>query len=65
MPAPKLWEKLNDIAGRVVVVVFGRFLSSEESSDGVEVRGFEPLTSSVRGTIRVIGGPGRMLGDAC
>ena len=29
MPAPKLWEKLNDIAGQVVVVVvvvvFGRF----------------------------------------
>jgi hypothetical protein len=26
MPAPELWEKLNDIAGRVVVVLlFGRF----------------------------------------
>jgi hypothetical protein len=24
MPAPKLWEKLNDIAGRVVGL-FGRF----------------------------------------
>ncbi len=24
MPAPKLWEKLNDIAGRVVVL-FGPF----------------------------------------
>jgi hypothetical protein len=40
MPAPKLWEKLDDIAGRVVVVVlllllFGRFLSPRESSDGV------------------------------
>jgi hypothetical protein len=36
MPAPKLWEKLNDIAGRVVVVLlFGRFLSPRESSDGV------------------------------
>ena len=31
---------------------------------GVEVRGFEPLASSVRETIRVIGGPGRMLEDA-
>ena len=56
MPAPKLWEKLNDIAGRVVVVVvFGRFLSSEESYDGVEVRGFEPLASSVRERTRVLG----------
>jgi hypothetical protein len=39
MPAPKLWEKLDDIAGRVVVVLllllFGRFLSPRESSDGV------------------------------
>jgi hypothetical protein len=31
----------------------------------VEVRGFEPLASSVRETIRVIGRPGRTLGNAC
>jgi hypothetical protein len=32
---------------------------------GVEVRGFEPLASSVRETIRVIGRPGGTLGNGC
>jgi hypothetical protein len=32
---------------------------------GVEVRGFEPLASSVRETITVIEGPGRTLGNYC
>jgi hypothetical protein len=32
---------------------------------GVEVRGFEPLASSVRETIRVIGRPGLTLGNGC
>ena len=65
MPAPKLWEKLNDIAGRVVVVVFGRFLSSEESSDGVEVRGFEPLASSVRERTGMLPGPVMLTEESC
>jgi hypothetical protein len=32
---------------------------------GVEVRGFEPLASSVRETIRLLGRPGRTLGNGC